>query len=262
MHVKRTILRKGGAFFLATVLAVTALPVSARAATVKSSYRVGVGRTVNVTFSKRILSVKVKDKKIASATKSGTKKLKIKGKKAGTTTVTVKVGNARKKLTVKVGAASIAKKTFATSLVSAQKTTVSVKAAYGAGDTLKWVSDDDAIVSVEKGTTKVSDAAVAANTLTAHNPGTATLTVSSKNTGVSKKIKVTVKAASTMRPLATVSVMTKQPATTVPAATSGGATKAPEGTDPVMSEGPVASTTEKPNVATATPALYTKKKKL
>lgn len=253
MYVKRRIFRKGGAFFLAAALAITALPVSAQAATVKSSYKVGVGRTVNVTFPKRLLSVKVKNKKIASAVKTGTKKLKITGVKAGSTTVTVKYGKASKKLTVKVGTTALTPKTFATSLVPAQRSTVSVKAAYGAGDTLKWVSDDDAIVSVEKGTSKVSDAKVAANVLTAHNPGTANITVSSKNTGVSKKVKVTVKAATTPVPVSTIPVMTKQPATTVPVVTTGPATKVPDVTDPIVSEGPSATADGNKDVVTSTP---------
>lgn len=253
MHVKRRIFRKGGAFFLAAVLAVTALPVSTQAASAKSSYKVGVGRTVNVTFSKRILSVKVKNKKIATAVKAGAKKLKITGVKAGTTTVTVKYGKVKKKLTVKVGATAISQKTFATSLVPSQQTTVSVKAAYGVGDTLKWVSDDDAIVSVKKSTSKVSDAKVAANVLTAHNPGTATITVSSKNTGVSKKIKVTVKVATTHGPISTVPVVTAQPATTVPSVTSGAATKIPMVTDTAVPEVPVATDACNPDIATATP---------
>lgn len=221
MQVKRTIFRKGGAMLLAVVLTVTALPISVQAANKKTSYQIGVGRTVNVTMSKRITSVKVKNPKIAKAVKKGKKKLGILGVKAGTTTVIVKYGKVKKKLTIKVGATSIKKKTFSTALTPSQQATVSVTATNGVGDTLKWVSEDDAIVSIQKKTTKVSEANVAFNALVAHNPGTATITVTSQNTGVARKVKVTVTAKSTILPT-NQPIITNQPNisnTTIPVQT-------------------------------------------
>ena len=78
---------------MATVLAVAVVAaatpaISADAATVKSSYVVGVNKTKTIKVPAKVKKVTVKNKAIVKATKSG-KKVTFKGKKAGKTKVTI-----------------------------------------------------------------------------------------------------------------------------------------------------------------------------
>ena len=191
---KRSTLQRGLALVLTAGLVLTSMPVTVKAA-VKSSYTIGVGKSVTGTVNARITSVSTKNKKVATVTKVSKKKFKITGVRPGKTNVIVKYGKKKKTISVSVGSTNIKKKTFQTVLTNGQSYTVSVSAASGAKDTLEWVSSDDAIVSVSKETSKVSSAEVTSNRLTAHNTGQATITITSKYTGKTRKVLVTVKPA-------------------------------------------------------------------
>ena len=226
--------KKAISALLASALVITAAPISADAATNKV---VGVGKstTVSVSASAKVTGLSAAEKKVVKITKKG-KKFTIKGLKAGK--ATFKIG--KKAFTVKVGATAVAKKTFATSLTAGTNKNVSVTAAFGKGDTLTWKSNKTTVVKVSKASVKVAankKAAVVKNTLKPLKAGTATITITSKNTGKKVAVKVTVKAAA--KPAAT----TQAPAatTTAPQPTetvSGGATTAPDTTT-----GPAATTT-------------------
>ena len=74
--------------------------------------------------------------------------------------------------------------------------TVSVTATGGKGDTIKFASSNKAVLTVDKASAKANKkTGIAKMDVKAVKEGTATLTVSSKNTGVKKAFKITVKAA-------------------------------------------------------------------
>ena len=203
--------KKAISALLASALVITAAPISAEAATNKV---VGVNKstTVSVSASAKVTGLSKAEKKIVKITKKG-KKFTIKGLKAGK--ATFKIG--KKAFTVKVGTTSIKKKTFATSLTAGTNKAVSVTAAYGKGDALTWKSSNTAVVKVSKASvsvTKNTAATVVKNTLKPLKKGTATITITSKKTGKSLKVKVTVKAKATP---ATNAPASNAPASQVPA---------------------------------------------
>ena len=236
--------KKAISALLASALVISAAPISADAATTKI-IGVGKSKTVSVSSSATVKNLSAAEKKIVKITKKG-KKFTIKGLKPGK--ATFKIG--KKAFTVKVGATAVAKKTFATSLTAGTNKNVSVTAAFGKGDTLTWKSNKTTVVKVSKASVKVAankKAAVVKNTLKPVKAGTATITITSKNTGKKVAVKVTVKAAA---PAAT----TQAPAatTTAPDTTTGPATTT---TAPDTTTGP-ATTTTAPDTTTG-PATTT-----
>ena len=233
--------KKAISALLASVLVITAAPISADAATKKV---VGVGKstTVSVSASAKVTGLSKAEKKVVKVTKKG-KKFTIKGKKAGK--ASFKIG--KKSFNVKVGATSIKKKSFATSLTVGTNKTVKVTAANGKADTLTWKSNKTAVVKVAKASSKANSSKVASNTLQPKKAGSATITITSKNTGKKLSVKVTVKAKAT--PTNSPAATTEVPVTTAPAATTEvPVTTAPAATTP-------AATTEVP--VTTTPAATT-----
>lgn len=189
--MKRSKQTKVMALVMAFGLALNSLPVS-NVVEAKTAYTIGVGKSKTDSVNGKITKVTSGNVKVAKIEKVNQKSFKVSGKKAGKTTVTVQYGKKKKTIAVKVGATSIKKKTFSTQLEEGVKKVVSVTAANGAGDTLLWETSDDAIVSIQKKKSVVSSSKVAANTLSAHNPGKATITVTSKYTGKTGKFVVTV----------------------------------------------------------------------
>lgn len=211
--------KKAISALLASALVITAAPVSADAATSKV---VGVGKstTVSVSASAKVTGLSSAEKKVVKVTKKG-KKFTIKGLKAGK--ASFKIG--KKAFTVKVGTTSIKKKSFAASLTAGTNKPVSVTAAYGKGDTLTWKSSNTAVVKVSKASvnvTKNTKAFVVKNTLKPVKKGTANITITSKKTGKSLKVKVTVNAKTTPATNAPASQApaSQAPASTVPASTA------------------------------------------
>lgn len=258
----RSKLQRGLALVLTAGLVLTSMPVTVRAA-VKSAYTIGVGKSVTGSVNARITKVSVKNKKVATVTKTSRKKFQIKGVKPGKTTVTVKYGSKKtKKISVSVGTTSIQKKTFQTTWKVGQSLAVSVTAKNGVDDTLSWVSSDDAVVSISKKSTKVSSAQVAANHLTAHNVGKATITVKSKYTGKKIQIPVTVQMAAnpTSIPIITAGVSNTVAPTTTPQATTQASEMPAQTADiqqtaPAFSEQTPLPDTKKTPVPENTPAI-------
>ena len=222
--------------FSAIFLSITA-PISAEAATTKV---LGVNKTFTKTGTK-VSGLSKSEKKIVKVTvNKSKKKVTVKGLKPGK--ASFKIGS--KSYTVKVGAVAIKKKSFATSLKVGTNKKVTVTSSYGAKDTLKWSSSKTSVVKVSKATTTASAKKVATNTLKPVKAGSATITVKSKNTGKSLKVKVTVKAAQTT---------TTAPETTPTATVSGGATTAPGTTATPTASAEATTTPTTTTEATATP---------
>lgn len=222
----RSKLQRGLALVLTAGLVLTSMPETARAA-VKSAYTIGVGKSVTVPVNARITRISVKNKKVATVTKTSRKKFRITGVKPGKTTVTVKYGSKKpKKINVTVGTTSIQKKTFQTTWKVGQTLPVSVSAKNGADDTLLWVSSDDAVISISKESSKVSSAQVASNYLTAHNVGKATITVKSKYT--SKKLQIPVRVQMAAKPTSVPVITPGIPSTVQPTTTPQATAQASE----------------------------------
>ena len=213
-------------------------PITADAATTKV---LGIKKTFTVKKTTKVSGLSKAEKKIVKVTVNKKKKtVTVKGVKPGK--ASFKIGS--KSYTVKVGAVAIKKKSFATSLKVGTNKKVTVTSSYGAKDTLKWSSSKTSVVKVSKATTTASAKKVATNTLKPVKAGSATITVKSKNTGKSLKVKVTVKAAQTT---------TTAPETTPTATVSGGATTAPGTTATPTASAEATTTPTTTTEATATP---------
>jgi hypothetical protein len=170
---------------LASALVVTSAPITADAATTKI---VGVNKTITLVKG-TVTGLSKAEKKVVKVSKnSKTKKVTVKGLKAGK--VSFKIG--KKAYTVKVGATKVKASAAATSLKVNATTKLSITAVNGAKDKLKISTSDKSVVKISKSSVTADAKGKAKITLRGLAAGTSTITVKSANTGKKATVAITV----------------------------------------------------------------------